>query len=98
LPAGLPFSILRINRTQSLFQTNKNKKMKKILLVLAIGTFIVSCNEAADKAAETTNAATEAVDKVADSIKAAVTDTTKPVVADTTKAVPAADTTKNKKK
>jgi PBP1b-binding outer membrane lipoprotein LpoB len=70
--------------------------MKKILLVLAIGTFIASCNEAADKAAETTNAATETVNQVTDSLKAAVTDTAKPVVADTTKAAPAVDTTKKK--
>lgn len=93
--AGLPFSILRINRSRSLFQTNKNKKMKKILLVLAIGAFVASCNEATDKAAETTTPATETTTPATDTTAPKVD--TSAVKVDTSAVKPAAaDTTKKK--
>ena len=62
--------------------------MKKLLLVLAIGTFVVSCNNSADsaaKAADSTVTATadsakakiDSVAKTADSAVKAVVDTAK---------------------
>jgi hypothetical protein len=71
-----------------LLQTNTHK-MKKLLLVLAIGAFVASCNNAADSAAK---AADSTATVIADSAKAKIdsvaskADSTVKAVVDSTKA------------
>jgi hypothetical protein len=77
-------------KAQIIHSKTKHKQMKKLLLVLAIGAFVASCNNAAD----TTAAAADSAAKAAvDTIKAAG-DSAKAVVDSTVKA--AVDTVKAK--
>jgi hypothetical protein len=86
--AGLPFSFCCIKHQTIILQT-KHKQMKKLLLVLAIGAFVASCNNSTDAAAaaadSTAKAATDTIKAAGDSAKAIVDSTVKAAV-DTVKA------------
>jgi hypothetical protein len=78
--AGLPFPFCSIKHQTIILQT-KHKQMKKLLLVLAIGAFVASCNNSADSAAAAADSTKTAVDSsvnaVADSAHAAIDSTVK---------------------
>jgi hypothetical protein len=80
---GLPFFFSGI-KLKPLFHKQKNKQMKKFLLVLAIGAFVASCNNSADSAAakvdSTAGAVVDSAKATLDAAKATVDSTAKAVV------------------
>jgi hypothetical protein len=71
-------------KAQIIIYKQKNKQMKKFLLVLAIGAFVASCNNAADSAAakvdSTAGAVVDEAKATLDSAKATVDSTAKAIV------------------